>query len=203
MYSEVEIMLPAGEYVFRVASHWCSFDDKLGKGYMYNLSSGLSYQKTSTNVWAVTTGGFRGAGGTWTETKEIKLTVTADNPTAGEFIIMDIAPPYNITFEPGADINVWLPIAQYLYDSHGATDPNSSNFSGIPVELAIVDYDPANGFEGMCVTDNNGYYFGIKAFDATTMHTFAFQINNETIADTTVFWEGSLTDLFNKTLWQK
>jgi hypothetical protein len=46
----------AGTYILRVASHLCSFKDKLGKGSRYNLFNRQAYQTTSTylkgiNVW--------------------------------------------------------------------------------------------------------------------------------------------------------
>jgi hypothetical protein len=38
-----------GKYALRLASHWCSFGDKLGKGSFYDLNSQL-YQQTSTHL---------------------------------------------------------------------------------------------------------------------------------------------------------
>jgi hypothetical protein len=43
-----------GKYVLRLASHWCSFGDKLSKGSYYDLNSGTLYQQTSTHQrWIV------------------------------------------------------------------------------------------------------------------------------------------------------
>ena len=45
--------LKDGIYVVRIASHWCSYGDKLGKGEAYDLDNGLTWQKTSTNIYKV------------------------------------------------------------------------------------------------------------------------------------------------------
>lgn len=42
--------IPIGTYIVRIASHWCSYGDVLGKGEYYNLDSGRKYQLTSTNL---------------------------------------------------------------------------------------------------------------------------------------------------------
>ena len=52
-FSEVEFMVPEGTHVFRLASHFCSFGDKLQLGSVYDLNNGLAWQRTSTNVWGV------------------------------------------------------------------------------------------------------------------------------------------------------
>jgi hypothetical protein len=42
-----------GKYVLRLASHWCSFGDKLSKGSFYNLNNGLKWQQTSTHLRSI------------------------------------------------------------------------------------------------------------------------------------------------------
>lgn len=42
-----------GTYIIRIASHWCSYNNKLGKGEAYDLDNGIIWQKTSTNVLSV------------------------------------------------------------------------------------------------------------------------------------------------------
>lgn len=44
--------LKDGIYIVRVASHWVGSDDKLGKGNAYDISNGLEWQNTSTNILA-------------------------------------------------------------------------------------------------------------------------------------------------------
>ena len=45
--------LKDGVYIMRIASHWCSYGNKLGKGDAYDLDNGLVWQKTSTNIKSV------------------------------------------------------------------------------------------------------------------------------------------------------
>jgi len=201
LYSEVEILVPEGEYVFRVASHWCSFGDKLAKGFAYDLSSGTTYQKTSTNVWGVVPAG-KDPLDEFLPQKEIKIIVNSDISHAGTFIIMDLAPPYNVSIPP-SDANTYFgkPLNFYLYDSLGVTDINSNQFDGIPVEKAIVTFsafhDYLVGWQETAVTDHNGYYFGISSGGALTQK--AYQVNNQILVDSALIGVGSLSDLFNKT----
>jgi len=211
LYSEVTLYLPAGEYVARVASHWCSFGDKLGKGFMYDISAGTQYQKTSTNVWGV----LNKDGFTWDKEKEIKFTVTnADIPLAGTFVIMDLTPPFTRTLAQLA----WKTVNAYLYDAvddngDEITDPNAEGFDGIPIEKALVKYDapkPGSGqldgaYDEICTTDHNGYFFGIcdrnpYGYNYPYRLLYAWQVNNKQILNTTTMFIGSLTDLFKKTL---
>lgn len=53
-YSVLEITnIPEGEYILRLGSHLCSYDDKLGLGPNYDLNQGRGYQRTSTNLSGV------------------------------------------------------------------------------------------------------------------------------------------------------
>lgn len=191
LYSEFEMLVPDDDtYVIRLASHWCSFDDKLGKGFAYNLSAGTSYQKTSTNVWAVVD-----ANGNQLNQKEFTVAVSGADVFIGDFLVMDLAPPFDADFtapfgENGIRYMGWQPINGYLVDSSGATDINSANFTGVPVEKTLVSFSKSlsgfgdfyngtirsvaivSGFEAQfydinvgwgeaAFTDHNGYFFGI------------------------------------------
>jgi hypothetical protein len=145
LYSEFEILVPANStYILRLASHWCSFDDKLGKGFMYNLSNGTNYQKTSTNVWCV-----YDSSGNQVKTKEIKIAVgDSDIDDCGTFLVADLAPAFDMDFDSpfgtvGEDYMGWQPINGYLVcdaDDAGASDINGRDFVGIPMEKSIVTY---------------------------------------------------------------
>lgn len=201
LYSEVTLMVPAGEYVARVASHWCSFGDKLEKGFMYDLSAGTSYQKTSTNVW-----GTVGANGfpltTWNKTKEIKFTVTnSDINDAGTFVILDLTPPHD--YDQDSAVCRWQPVSCYLYDDRGSTDVNSDSFIGVPVEKTVVSYETgiAGDWSGSAFTDHNGYWFGIQGANLTGyLPIKGYQVNTNFILNSTIVYVGSLSDLFSKTL---
>lgn len=217
LFSSVTIKVPKGEYIFRVASHWCSFagndgQDKLGKGFMYNLSSGTNYQKTSTNVLGIIPPG-NFPMNTFSPTKEIKINVTSDISDAGSFIVLDLAPPWDANIFGAAPNDLWSPFNCYLYDdSNGAsvnTDPNSPVFRGVPVEKALVlyNYDPtyytqtysSNFYDDACCTDHNGYFYGIGEFNFYYFTFRAYQVNQQ-ISNTQIFWVGDLTKLANKEL---
>lgn len=210
LYSEVELMLPDGEYVLRVASHWCSFGDVLGKGFMYDLNGQTNFHKTSTNVWNTL-----GPDNSFIKEKEIKIVVDgSDIPLAGTFVVMDLTPPWT------ADIGAlaWKTVNCYFYDAvdgdlNEISDPNSPNFNGVSIEKALVKYDEPKpdsgqlnaGYDAVCPTDHNGYFFGIcdhnpygSAYPYRLL--YGYQINNRKILDTTITYVGTLTDLYTKTL---
>lgn len=225
LYNVFELNVPDGVYVIRLASHWCSFGaggvDKLQKGFMYDLSAGTNFQKTSTNVHAVIDNA-----GNWLLDKEITVTVAGGDVYIGEFIVMDLAPPHDV--DPVA--NNWQPISGYLYDSEGFTDVNSANFNGVSVEKTPVFYGygylwQSNGgglfgagtevgvrYENCCTTDENGYFFGIGGTHCNpaspptedgginNMQVFAVQTAGKIRTVDTSLAVGSLSDLFNKTM---
>ena len=217
LYSEVEIMVPKGEYVFRVASHWCSFGDKLNKGFNYDLY-GSSYSSTSTNVIGIfspnsgivpqyTSNAFK-------PQKEIIINVSSDVNDGGTFLILDQAPPHDFDTTPNSSGNdVWQPINGYLMDSNGVPDLNSNTNTFIPIEKAIIFETPDTidelkerteyysdrklGFNSACTTDHNGYFFFISS--QMFYHRFrAFQVGGEKITDTTLVYIGSITDAILK-----
>jgi len=204
LYHEVEMVIPEGEYVFRVASHWCSFGDKIGKGFAYDLNGQL-YQKTSTNVW----GTYAPGSGTtpmysansFQKSFEIKLNVTSDIDDAGTFLIMDVSPPWDIELDVEAPDN-WRGINAYLVDSFGNTDINGQSFNGVTVEKSAVEYEPVIGWSGASITDHNGYFFGIlSVLSYNNLSITAYQINNQTIVSAAqILFYGDLTKYYKKEL---
>lgn len=153
--------VPAGEYVIRLASHWCSFDDKLGKGFMYNLSAGRSYQTTSTYVWGVNDFGI---GGSYRYDYEIKVTVTNSDVFVGEFIVADTILPFG-----NNDVNVYPTHCGYLIDANGVVDVPSLN-RGVTVERALVRNSRFTGSSNLSyyqqkITDHNGFFYIFPAAD--------------------------------------
>lgn len=270
LYSEFELLVPANStYVIRLASHWCSFgvngEDKLKKGYMYDLSGGRGYQKTSTNVWS-----FIDPIGIQHKTKEWTVSVGSSDVFIGDFIVADLAPPYDADFDGsygsfGKSYVGWQMINGYLVcDSNdtGAQNVNSQDFIGVPIEKAIVTFSARGGFvstsdvyprfDGVvtsaktqlssdltndivlydfdagwgetCITDHNGYWFGIggaaisKAglalqndfsflgnwnfFPIGALQTNKSQANNiwDIRIPNSQLYVGSLSDYYNRTM---
>lgn len=207
LYSEVEVLAPAGDYVARLGSHWCSFGDKLGYGFMYDLN-GDSWRRSSTNVLGVYQGGNgsqpMNVPGAWQYTKEIRIHVTGDDLDAGTFVVMDLAPPW---FVSGNSTN-WHPVNAYLYDSvtNGQIDvaPNDANYNGVAVEKTMVQYDFGGGsgistnLSAICTTDANGYFFGI--IQSTQAEFVPIQVGVGATTSTNILWGGNLTDYINKAL---
>lgn len=207
LYSTVTINVPSGEYIARVASHWCSFGDTLQKGFLYNLSAGTNYQKTSTNViGCYAPGGSPYDQNSWLKTRELKIIVTGDIADAGTFVIGDLAPPWDANVGDQRNDTIWRPLNAYLYDSNADdggnsnSDANSPTFDGLSVEkTAIIIRDIQGGDNRWmygAITDHNGYFFGINntafAFNGT-------QVGGN-ICTTTIVYTGSLSQLFTKTL---
>ncbi len=155
VYSTFELNLPDGEYVIRLASHWCSFGDKLQKGFMYDLSAGNNYQKTSTYVWGIND---YPLGGGYKSNYEIKVVVSGADVFIGEFIIADLVFP-NIS----DDSKVYPSHSGYLYDNFGKIDVPSLS-QGITVDRALVRNTVFNESDIYAsyqqkITDHNGYFF--------------------------------------------
>jgi len=153
--------VPAGEYVIRIASHWCSFGDKLGKGFQYDLSAGRAYQSTSTYVWGVNDFGI---GGTYRYDYEIKVTVTNSDVFVGEFIVADTIIPFG-----NDDVNVYPTHCGYLIDANGLVDVPSLN-RGVTVERALVRNSRFTGSSNLSyyqqkITDHNGFWYVFPAAD--------------------------------------
>ena len=167
-FSEVEFMVPEGTHVFRLASHFCSFGDKLQLGSVYDLNNGLAWQRTSTNVWGVydyeADGSYEWKG----QQKEIVKTITQDT-YIGEFVVVDLAPNHTRNTE-----NVpYTCFTGYLYDGNGRLDLNNPTWEGIPVEKSVITIQSYEDFNvlgqitqtndivngGFGITDHNGYFY--------------------------------------------
>lgn len=151
LYSNFSLKVPAGEYIIRLGSHWCSFNDKLGKGFPYNLSLGRSFQQTSTFVWGVIDNG-----GTWKYDFELKVTVTDSDVFIGEFIVSDLVVS-NVDSS-----GLFQSISGYVFDSNGQVDVPALA-QGVTVEKGFADvitelpidhptYQSKN-------TDHNGFFY--------------------------------------------
>lgn len=227
LYSTFNLKLPNGVYVIRLASHWCSYGDKLEKGFNYDLNNGTQYQKTSTNIWAVID-----AAGNWLQEKELTITVNNGDVYIGEFIVADLAPPHHAEITGSGDTDYWQAINGYLVDSFGATNPNDANFSGIPVEKTLVSVCgyiftgaistplPITGITELgllhsrsCITDHNGYFFQIGGVyvngDAppdtmllgyNQMQITALNSTGKIRRMDTVIGVGTISDYYNKAL---
>jgi len=260
LYSEWEMLVPDGTYVIRLASHWCSFGDKLGKGFAYDLNAGVTWQRTSTNVW----GYFEGDGDAyqpskWKKGYEIVVTVSGGDVFVGTFVVADLAPIHDVSLpksgaSPYTNVNAifWQPINGYLYSSSfddGRGDINSNQFDGLPVEKTIVGYgangigveqstaslvfDPTwvglhpvfQGWQESAITDHNGYWFGIGGamilpdddgrnhVDFLGINMFPLMAYQTKLGEPNnvwkirelnyLFYQGTVTDYYNKTLQAK
>lgn len=151
----------AGRYVVRVASHFCSVGDVLGKGKMYDLSIGNEYQGTSTyTAPCITSAPTDITYDTQTiQYKEILIDVPYDENTSldlnyGCFEIIDMTDAsllqgtwvaYGYVLDAkgssnGADLALANRVEgiEYLVPTHGDFYPNTS---------------------GTQVTDHNGFFF--------------------------------------------
>jgi len=119
--SKFELNLPNGRHIIRLASHYCSFGDKLGYGDCYDLNKGL-YQKTSTNVWGVYDTGGNWIGGQY----EIEVVVNGADIDIGTFVVKDQAPVWD---EFSVINGVYTNFCGYVYDDNGTVNANDPNFS--------------------------------------------------------------------------
>jgi len=151
-----------GKYIIRFASHWCSFGDVLGKGPMYDMYNGRSYQTTSTHIYSTipidpNTGLFLQEN--W-NVKEIEVTVTNGDVFIGEFLI--------------EDCRAWFPkctntmLSGYVVDGSGLGSANQAligapRIEGQGIKLRVP---PSSGSGALSnanascgVTDHNGYFY--------------------------------------------
>lgn len=145
-----------GKYIVRVASHWCSFGDKLSKGSLYDLDNGLAWQRTSTYV--------RGVNGQ-DLVREIEIEVTAGaTVNVGEFLLEDLSDPRLLTSS-----TAW---SGYLMDAEASGDLGELA-AGVSMELqslvfaiqGFLTFDPniiPDQLEPI-VTDHNGFWFASLA----------------------------------------
>lgn len=227
LYSTFSLQVPNGVYVIRLASHWCSFDDKLDKGFNYDLGNGTQYQKTSTNIWAVID-----ENGVWKQEKEFTVTVNNGDVYIGEFIVADLAPPHHAEITGEGSTDYWQAINGYLVDDFGATNPNDPDYAGIPVEKTLVSLCgyiftgaistplPVTGITELglmhsrsAITDHNGYFFQIggayvngdgppdtNILGYNQMQLTALQSTGKIRSMDTVIGTGTISDYYNKDL---
>ena len=217
-YNEIQSELvfknvPNGTYVIRLASNWCSFGDKLGKGQIYDLFNGTAYQKTSMPVLGVYQ--YNGTNfEPFSAYKELVVTVNNGNVYAGQFVVCDLADRYNDTPR--------LHGIGYLYDNDGNLDIENIR-RGTPVELAYVQstvgYWEGNDLlkalpltaEGdeqgkpvnyyACLSDHNGFFWyrGFEGDGEGETGVVMVQAGSTTIGLRTFnspLYSGSLNDLF-------
>lgn len=171
--------IPSGCYVLRVASHWCSFGDGLGKGAFYDLNNNAFY-KTSTSIKSFTdqTGNELGA---WVYEIRIEIddngdyrlfsqnaTTPHDSGTAdatnsiyaGEIIVYD-----KISGLDSSELR-WC-VDGYLIDSGGGSDNGTMRDEGVFIERQKIELfevenvrfgDGSNNTKTI-ITDHNGYFF--------------------------------------------
>lgn len=191
LYSTFEILVPDGEYVIRLASHWCSFDDKLGKGFMYNLNAGTAYQQTSTFVWGVND---YPLGGGYKYDYEIKVTVSGSDVFIGEFIVADLVVPVETALG-----SLRPSFSGYLFDAEGSTDAVALS-KGVTVEKALVRnsiftmYPPGSYVDYLQKkSDHNGYFYAsVYNFSAPLGYPnrfFAYQVGGQIRSGTVQYYE--------------
>lgn len=179
LVSSFEMELPAGRYVLRLASHWCSFGDVLGKGAIYDLRAGRSYQQTSTNVYGVDTSPI---GGTWYGgVSEIVINVTNSDVYVGEFVVQDMVLWQQLG--GGSGDGYFKVFTGYLYDAEGNVGVDDLQ-SAISVERSLVTLDSRPNTEyNRCVTDHNGYFY-TSDYDTTNIRIIADQVSNVPLSPT-------------------
>lgn len=190
LYSTFEILAPDGEYIIRLASHWCSFGDKLSKGFMYDLNSGTAYQQTSTFVWGVNDAN----GGGYKYDYEIKVTVNGGDVYIGEFIVADMVIPVETALG-----SLRPSFSGYLFDANGLTDATSLA-QGVTAELSLVrnsiyDLYPVDEYGDYLQkkTDHNGYFYcSVYNFSAPISYPnrfFAYQVGGQIRSGTVQYYE--------------
>lgn len=180
--SSFEMKVPAGRYVIRLASHWCSFGDVLGKGTLYDLSAGQGYQRTSTNVVGVVD--YTSGVPTWkARVHEIVVEVTNSDVFIGEYYVQDNAVSFVVERGGGNDPSYRRSIAfsGYVVDANGSTAKNDLKQAiGIEksnIKLATVLGNLQTDLDiHKDVTDHNGYFNCIAIFwdDPALFNTISF-----------------------------
>ena len=210
LYSVVEIKnVPAGKYVMRVASPFCSFGDKLGKGSLYDLTtSGRGYQRTSAPIW-----GIIDSTNAYYPITEIPFEVTNSDVFVGDFIVKDHA-----IILPKNSGGYFYPICitGYVYDANGSSAVQDVA-SGATVEKSEVMQliTGQNSFYkdyfGVDWTDHNGYF---SVYAGNNFNSYSVQVRqiSNNVSPSVIkdfqgnqFWAlagqaGALTQLGNLTI---
>lgn len=152
--------LKDGTYIVRVASHWCGYGNKLGKGEAYDLDNGLVYQKTSTNIDRV-----NGVGNVF----EAVVTIS-NGAIVGQEPVFDVedctgrfVPDVKGQIEIGSSNSL---IQGYVIDSASVSQVDV--YAGVRVENAAVKLVRTREFTGnekpdadYAITDHNGYFYAL------------------------------------------
>lgn len=156
--------------VFRVASHWCSIGDVLGKGQMYDLNIGIQYQGTSTYVDNMNTSigvpdgivndNSLYASFSW---KEILITLPDNGSYAS--IPINIGGVNIIDMSDASVIQATWVACGYVIDAQGSSDPqdlrmgNRCEYMAYECPEEGLDWYPGEGVNKN-YTDHNGFFFG-------------------------------------------
>ena len=153
------------KHIIRIASHWCSVGDVLGKGPMYNLNNGREFQTTSTYIRSTNpidpnTGTFSGER---PYIKEIEFEVGNTDVFIGEFTIDDTRAISN-TFKYSVNYD------GYIVDAFAGT--SSSIIQQAPrMEYQAIGFVlndvinhgiPPNYIQ---VSDHNGFFYIFNLFE--------------------------------------
>lgn len=161
-----------GKYILRLASHWCSIGDKLGKGDLYDITKGRGYQKTSTNVLAV----HRFINGNFEEhdyfVSEIEVEITNEDVFVGDFVVEDLvnivedktgysATGYLLDNEANTSIEgiekaIAIERAMLLFPTHSFDPEGYDYYNNPPQSFGAVNFLTV---WTMTWTDHNGYWY--------------------------------------------
>jgi hypothetical protein len=170
LYSVLEIKdIPIGRYIFRLASHLCSYGSQYGS--YYDLNNPQLIQQTSTNVMGVIPDGLpKNKDSVRRLQKEVIIDIVENQQAElPDFVIEDlIYIPRENNDNHGASLN------GYVKDSGGNSGTNSTLeefVKGDAVEGVLVT--PQGFFGNSAIyTDHNGYFY-----NRTDEATFAYQFN--------------------------
>jgi len=182
VYSEAKITgLTNGEYIIRVASGWCSLEDKMGKGRQFDLLNGRAFHQTSTPIIGIRR---------WNKDTnsyypfesfifEVRVVVNDADVFVGDFYLWDMSDTRQVSKRDdlGDQQEAYThPAIGYLYDTlspeltGGASDRDSLKKYGVRIERHYIYYLYAYNdlfltgqFRGAYVTDHNGF-FAINAY---------------------------------------
>jgi len=145
--------LKDGTYIMRIASHWCSYGNKLGKGDAYDLDNGLVWQKTSTNVYSVN-------GEKYVFEAVVTIVNGVMQQTEPVFVIADVA--YFFETPPQQQLDTTF-IQAYVSDSESISQ--SDVYEGARIEhcsvkiTTMVQLSDIIRSIDFSITDHNGYWF--------------------------------------------
>lgn len=182
-----------GRYVIRIASHWCSFGDKLGKGPEYDLNNGRRYQTTSSYVYQVTPNG-----GSTVDGFEIIVNLphissgSTATVNAGEFKLQDLTYPTTGSSSDAAQV--------YVIDADGSNEFEDL-LVGTRMEKRVVNLYESGVFITDKETDHNGFFFYSKIGLSVSLRAgVEDQAGNDTISSRySFYYQGGLLEISDGT----